>query len=150
MSEDVAGGQRFICPQLFSSSLSEVCDCIHFPQKTLGRCTSSVWFRRLFCLPLFLLLLESHFHTTQSNRNRQMKLATTTASALLFTSANTGIHAQRSLRKKCLVWTKLGLEQIPFDKWRDFSDDDVASLYIKNFPFPGDHFTLQHYESWKQ
>ena len=45
------------------------------------------------------------------------------------------------------VWTKLGLEQIPFENWRDFSGDD--SLFIKNLPFPGEDFTDSHFESWK-
>ena len=47
------------------------------------------------------------------------------------------------------VWTKLGLEQIPFENWRDFSNDSDASLFIKSFPFPGDSFTDFHFEAWK-
>ena len=68
---------------------------------------------------------------------------------LAITSANAS-HPQSKLRKKCLVWTKAGLEKIPFDSWREFADDDSSSMYIKSFPWPGDHFTLQHYDSWKE
>ena len=47
------------------------------------------------------------------------------------------------------VWTKLGLEQIPFENWRDFSGDSDASLFIKNLPYPGDTFTDDHFSAWK-
>jgi len=47
------------------------------------------------------------------------------------------------------VWTKLGLEQISFENWRDFSGDSEDSLFIKNFPFPGEDFTTSHLNAWK-
>ena len=40
------------------------------------------------------------------------------------------------------VWTKAGLEAIPFEDWRAYSGD--TGFYIKNFPFPGDDFTASH------
>ena len=40
------------------------------------------------------------------------------------------------------VWTKAGLEAIPFEEWRMYSGDE--GLYVKNFPFPGDNFTEDH------
>ena len=52
------------------------------------------------------------------------------------------------------VWTKLGLEQIPWAEWTHFTEDygnmsmTPASLYIKGFPFPGDFFTEDHYDAW--
>ncbi len=47
------------------------------------------------------------------------------------------------------VWTKLGLEQIPFDSWRDFSGNATASsLFIKDLPFPGEDFTASHLDAW--
>ena len=47
------------------------------------------------------------------------------------------------------VWTKLGLEQIPFKHWKEFSEESEASLYIKGFPFPGENFTDAHFSAWK-
>ena len=49
------------------------------------------------------------------------------------------------------MWTKLGLEQIPFENWRDFSKvgDTESSLFIKNLPFPGEDFTDSHFDTWK-
>lgn len=40
------------------------------------------------------------------------------------------------------VWTKAGLEAIPFEDWREYSGDD--GFYVKNFPFPGDDVTDLH------
>ena len=48
------------------------------------------------------------------------------------------------------VWTKAGLEAIPFEDWKLFSGDHPSSLYVKNFPFPGDNFTVQHLEAFQQ
>jgi len=52
------------------------------------------------------------------------------------------------------VWTKLGLEQIPWAEWTHFTEDDgntsmtTSPLYIRGFPFPGDYFTEDHYDAW--
>jgi len=46
-------------------------------------------------------------------------------------------------RDRHCVWTKAGLESIRFEDWKLF-DDDSSSLYVKNFPFPGDDFTEEH------
>ena len=47
------------------------------------------------------------------------------------------------------IWTKAGLEQIPWKHWRDFQQDpQQQSLYVKDFPFPGDAFTFEHFEAW--
>ncbi len=52
------------------------------------------------------------------------------------------------------VWTKLGLEKIPWSDWEYFTEGGMnstsasSSLYIKNFPFPGDSFTQDHYDAW--
>lgn len=49
------------------------------------------------------------------------------------------------------IWTKAGLEAIPWSKWRSFTGNGVAtsSFYINNFPFPGDIFTDEHFNAWK-
>ena len=75
----------------------------NFLQKTFGSHKFSLVLRCLFWL--FPFLLDRSLHNNSSHRNWQMKLTTTTASAVLLK------RAQRSLRKECLVWTKLGLEQ---------------------------------------
>ena len=52
------------------------------------------------------------------------------------------------------VWTKLGLEQIPWAEWTHFTEDDgnmsmtTSPLHIRGFPFPGDYFTEDHYDAW--
>ena len=48
------------------------------------------------------------------------------------------------------VWTKLGLEQIPWNNWRLFTEDPTSpSLYIKGFPFPGEQLTDENFMAWK-
>ncbi len=53
------------------------------------------------------------------------------------------------------VWTKSGLEQIPWESWKKFvsksgeADEKFLSHYVKGFPFPGDAFTPDHYDTWK-
>jgi hypothetical protein len=48
------------------------------------------------------------------------------------------------------VWTKFGLEQIPWSHWKLFTDDpNSTSLYIKGFPFPGQPLTNDNYVAWK-
>lgn len=51
-------------------------------------------------------------------------------------------------------WTKEGLEAIAWEDWTHFTGEQEGavkpSLYIKNFPFPGDLFTDDHLTAWKQ
>ena len=47
------------------------------------------------------------------------------------------------------VWTKLGLEQIPFENWRDFSGEPDSTYFIKKLPFPGEDFTDTHLDTWR-
>lgn len=47
------------------------------------------------------------------------------------------------------VWTKLGLEQIPFKSWKVFSGDPASAYFVKNLPFPGDDFTGPHLDAWR-
>ena len=50
-------------------------------------------------------------------------------------------------------WTKKGLEAIAWEDWTHFTGEGEAaksSLYVKNFPFPGDLFTDDHLTAWQR
>lgn len=49
-----------------------------------------------------------------------------------------------------MAWTKAGLEQLDVSSWKHFSEDDSSSLYLKKFPFPGESFTEEHFNAWKE
>lgn len=51
------------------------------------------------------------------------------------------------------VWTKTGLERIPWVNWINFTDsknNESMSHYIKGLPFPGDEFNSEHLEAWQE
>ncbi len=57
----------------------------------------------------------------------------------------------RGKKKNKYIWTKSGLEQIKWENWKYFEDDQQmssSSLYLKSFPFPGDAFTFDHLNAW--
>ena len=60
------------------------------------------------------------------------------------------LSRKHSLEPEIFFWTKEGLEQIPWDSWKQFSDENLhtESLYIQGFPYPGDTFTSNHKNSW--
>ena len=69
-------------------------------------------------------------------------------------SSSSSSPIQLSTDPEDYVWSKTGLEQIPWGNWKDFTEQDklemeAQSYYIKGFPFPGDVFTSGHYDTWK-
>ena len=88
-----------------------------------------------------LLALASAAPTAAADRGtpiagRSLKKAKTKKKTKNTKSSKSGEEPTR------YVWTKAGLEAIPFEDWRAYSGD--TGLYIKNFPFPGDDFTADH------